>query len=372
LFLFAIIGLLIAAAVYGYGKLTKREAGPGERGGRGGQPIYVLTEPVKDAEFPVEMQTIGSAKARESIQITAKATETISRVNFADGQSVKAGFVIAEMTSAQQGAQLAEARATLIDAGQQFQRAQLLVEKGNISQALLDQRRAAMDIASARVRNQESQLSDRVIKAPFAGVLGLRQVSPGTLVRPGDVITTLDDASTIKVDAPVAEASMSYLKENLAVEARTIAFPDRTFQGTVAGVDSRVDASARTILVRIEIPNPDGAIKPGMLLTLTLKADARRSLSVAEDSIVPLGEKRFVYVAGNDSKAERREVATGRRVQSRVEILSGLKRGEFVVTEGTVKLRPGAPITTVPPSKDPPKNEQRKGRGGRGSGANAS
>jgi membrane fusion protein (multidrug efflux system) len=300
---------------------------------------------------------VGTAKARESITVTAKIQDTISAINFQDGQYVRSGFVIVEMTSRQQSAQAAEARATLAEAESQFDRAQTLAAKGLAARALLDQRRAQRDTAAARVRSQESQVSDRLIRAPFAGVLGLRQVSLGTLVRPGDAITTLDDVTVVKLDLAVPETSLGKLKTGMPVEVVSAGFPGKILTGVVTGIDSRVDPASRTIAVRCEVQNPDALLKPGMLLAASLRADPRRSLMAPEAAIVPLGPDRFVFVAGADGRAERRAVKTGRRNLGQVEILDGLRQGEMVITEGVVKLRPGAPITLTPPSDRP------KGRG---------
>jgi membrane fusion protein, multidrug efflux system len=350
-FVIAALGLG-AWAYWGQGGGGGDGGGAGGRGGRdGGRPTFVVAAPAGEAEFAVRIDAVGTAKARESIAVTAKSQDTISAINFRDGQFVRAGHVIVEMSSRQQDAQLIEARAALAEAEAQFQRAQTLAAKGLAPRATLDMRRMQRDTAAARVNAQGSQVSDRTIRAPFAGVLGLRQVSLGTLVRPGDVITTLDDVSVIKLDLAVPETSMGLLQAGMVVEVRAAGFPDKNLIGVVTGLDSRVDPQSRTIAVRAEVDNPDGLLKPGMLLTATLRADPRRSISVSEAAIVPLGPDRFVYIAGGDGKAERRAVKTGRRNLGQVEILSGLRLGEPVIVEGIVKLRPGAPITLTPPGE---------------------
>lgn len=358
------LAFVVAALALGAWALWGRGSG-GEGGGRGGgpggrdggRPTFVVTAPVGEAEFAVRIDAVGTAKARESITVTAKTQDTISGINFRDGQYVRAGHMIVELSSRQQSAQLIEARAALGEAEAQFQRAQTLAAKGLTPRATYDLRRMQRDTAAARVKAQESQVSDRSIRAPFAGVLGLRQVSLGTLVRPGDVITTLDDVSVVKLDLAVPETSMALLQSGMVVEVRSAGYPDKVLTGTVSGLDSRVDPQSRTIAVRAEVDNPDGLLKPGMLLTATLRADPRKGLMVSEVAIVPLGPDRFVFVAGADGKAERRSVKTGRRNLGQVEVLSGLRLGEPVIVDGIVKLRPGAPITLTPPS------DGRRGKG---------
>lgn len=359
---FAVAALALGAwALWGQGGDGGGRGGPGGRDG--GRPTFVATAPVGEAEFAVRIDAVGTAKARESITVTAKSQDSISLINFRDGQFVRAGHVIVEMSSRQQSAQLIEARAALGEAEAQFQRAQTLAAKGLTPRATLDLRRMQRDTAAARVKAQDSQVADRSIRAPFSGVLGLRQVSLGTLVRPGDVITTLDDVSVVKLDLAVPETSMALLQAGMIVEVRAAGYPDKALMGTVSGLDSRVDPQSRTIAVRAEIDNPDGLLKPGMLLNATLRADPRRSIAVSEGTIVPLGPDRFVYIAGADGKAERRAVKTGRRNLGQVEILSGLRLGEPVIVDGIVKLRPGAPITLRPPG-DGPKGGKGRGEAG--------
>lgn len=347
--IYTVVAAIVAAGGYwAYQRTNVPEGGGSGRGGPGGRPVYVVTEPVSEQDFAVRIETVGTAKAREAVVLTAKTTDVISAINFQDGQQVPKGFVVAELNATQQSAQLAEARAALREAEGQFDRARRLAAGGNASQALLDQRRAARDTMAARVQAQESQIADRLIRAPFAGVMGLRQVSVGTLVRPGDPIATLDDVGMIKLDATVPETALPVLKTGVPVAAKSAGYPDMALPGVLTGIDSRVDPVARTVIVRIEVANPDAAIKPGMMIVAVIEADLRRSLAVPEEAIVALGEERFVFLA-QDGKAERRPVRTGRRKPGWVEIVSGLRPGDRVVTEGVVKLRPGAPVTLTPP-----------------------
>jgi membrane fusion protein (multidrug efflux system) len=360
--LFAVAALALGAwALWGRGGAGGESGGgrggPGGGPGGGGRPTFVVTAPAGEADFAIRIDAIGTAKARESIVVTAKTQDTISGINFRDGQFVRAGHVIVELSSRQQSAQLIEARAALGEAEAQFRRAQTLAAKGLVPRATLDLRRMQRDTAEARVKAQDSQVADRTIRAPFSGVLGLRQISLGALVRPGDPITTLDDVSVMKLDLAVPETSLAQLSSGMPVDLRAAGYPDKIFVGSVTGLDSRVDPQARTIAVRVEVDNPERLLRPGMMVSATLRADPRRSLAVSEAAIVPLGPSRYVFLAGADGKAERREVKTGRRNLGQVEIISGLRMGDAVIVDGVVKLRPGAPITLTPPG------EGRRGRG---------
>ena len=320
--------------------------GGGDRGGRerGSQAVLVTLAPVESREFADVIEAVGTAKANESIDITAKSADTVGKLNFSDGQKVEKGFVIAEMTSREQSADLGAARASLAEAEKAYKRIRDLSTKGFATRAQLDGALAARDAASARVRALDSRVSDRLMRAPFGGVLGLRRVSVGGLVRPGDVITTLDDISLIKLDFTVPEAFISSLQMGSTVKVAVAAYPDRVFEGKVAGIDTRVDPVSRAVAVRAEIANGDGVLKPGMLMTVNLITNQRKILAVPEEAIVPLESKQYVYLVTAEKKADRREIKIGARQPGFAEVLSGLKAGEQVVVEGTLKLRPDADV----------------------------
>jgi membrane fusion protein, multidrug efflux system len=221
------------------------------------------------------VEALGTLKANESVNITANVTETISAIHFDDGQRVSEGDILVELTSVEQHALLEEAAVRAGEAERQYQRVKALVAQGAASESLLDERKRDLDTARAVLVAIESRLSDRLIKAPFDGVLGLRNVSRGTLVEPADTITTLDDDSFMKLDFTVPSVYMSALQPGLRIEARAPAYGDRTFEGVVRGVDSRVDPVTRSIQVRALIPNPERTLKPGLLMRVELLVDPR-------------------------------------------------------------------------------------------------
>lgn len=338
------LGLILALAIGGYyfvGFLG------GEGGGGGGQrrPGPVVGVSTASAQtFIQTIEAIGDARANESVTLTSKVTDAIRTIAFSDGQMVAEGDVVVELASAEQGADLIAARAELVEAQANFDRAVDLVRRGSASQARLDEATSTRDAARGRVRALEARLGDRVIRAPFAGVLGLRMVSPGELVRPGDPIVTLDDVSVIKADFNVPERYLPLLRDGLAIEAYAAAWPGRAFGGTVISVSSRVDVATRSVTVRAELPNPDGLLRPGMLLAITLVTENRTALAVPETAIVPVGDVRFVFVIDKDLMATRVEVRTGSRHGGFVEIVSGISEGAIVVSDGTHKVIPGLAV----------------------------
>jgi membrane fusion protein (multidrug efflux system) len=311
--------------------------------------IPVTVADVASRQWSDIIEAVGTAQANESVTLTAKITETVRKVNFADGQKVDAGDVLVEMTSGQQAAQLEDAQAMAKDAQRQFERQQDLVKQGTVSKAQFDTTQAARDSNQAKVATIRAQLSDRVITAPFGGVLGLRRVSPGSLVTPGTPITTLDDVHVIKLDFAVPETLIAALKPGLPVTAKSAAYPERAFEGKVESLDSRVDPATRAVTVRALIPNPDALIKPGMLLNVEVRSRTREALAVPELSLVPVGSKQFAYRVDEGGVAHQVEVKIGTRRGGEVEVTEGLAAGDRVVVEGTVMLRDGAKVAVASP-----------------------
>ena len=206
---------------------------------------------------------------------------------------------------------------------------------------------ARRDADQAAVNAAQSRLNHTTIRAPFAGQLGLRRVSLGSVVSPLTVITTLDDTSSIKLDFDVPEVFISRLSIGLNVNARSAAWPDLVFRGTVISIDTRVDPISRTITVRALLPNEEVRLRPGMFLTVSLLKEDVRSLVVPEQAIVPERSKQYVFVVDGENLVARREVTTGRRRPGEIEVLDGLAPGDLVIIEGTQKARPGQPVQII-------------------------
>ena len=297
------------------------------------------TKPWSDA-----IEALGTARANESVLVTAKVTETVVRVNFEDGDLVEAGDVLVDLSGRAEVAGLEEAAAAYREAQKQYQRLQQLTAQKLIPTSQLDAQRGTLEATRARLDATRARLSDRVITAPFAGVLGFRQVSPGTLVTPGTTIASLDDVSVIKLDFAVPESFLSALAVGQTVTARSAAWPDREFTGTVRTIDSRIDPVTRAVTLRAEIPNPERELRPGMLLTLRVFQPERQALVIPEISVIQVAQDAHVFRVKADDTVEQVDVTLGQRRDGEVEVVEGLAAGDRIVVDGTVKLRDGARV----------------------------
>jgi membrane fusion protein (multidrug efflux system) len=218
-----------------------------------------------------------------------------------------------------------------------------------VSQEEMDLAQGDLDAANARALAAEARLGDRIIIAPFAGVLGICRVSPGTLVSPGMLITTLDDLSVVKVDFTVSEALLSEIAVGQTVEGQATAWAGDTFRGRVTGIDSRIDPTTRAVGVQARIPNPERRLRGGMLLTVELTCCPREALGVPERALLSYADKQYVYVVRDDQTVEQREVRLGARDVGWVEVVSGIGAGETIVVDGLLNLRDGASIRVESP-----------------------
>lgn len=311
------------------------------------KPSSVIVSEVKLNKFYDRVEALGTLRANESVTITATITDTITAIHFSDGQRVKAKEILVEMTNAEEHAILEEELSNLNIAEKQLKRFEKLVQKEASTEDLVEQRRRDYETAKAKLRQIESRLQDRLILAPFAGVVGLRNISVGALVEPGDIITTLDDDTIMKLDFSVPAIHLSTLKVGLAVEATAPSYGKRIFTGKVSSISSRIDEVTRSIIARAVLPNPERLLKPGMLMSVELLKNPREAVVIPEEALLPMGSSNHVLVVDPSAEkvlAEKRLVQPGSRRPGEVEIVEGLKPGEFVVIHGALKARPGQPV----------------------------
>jgi membrane fusion protein (multidrug efflux system) len=293
-----------------------------------------------------EIQALGTAGANESVQIRPRIASIVTRIAFEEGQLVHQGDLLVELENSEIRAGLAVAEAALSESRSLYNRSVSLASTKAISESGLEQLQAAMRVNEAQVEAAKARLANTMIRAPFDGRIGLRRVSPGSFVDTSAVITTLDDTETIKLDFSIPEAFLPVVSEGMNIVARSLVYPDQSFVGRVASIDTRLDPVARSIQVRAMLPNPEDQLKPGMFLTVNLQRDRGPVLVAPEASIVPERGLQYVYRVV-DGKAVRQEVTLGRRAPGLVEIVAGISAGDLLITEGTHKVRDGMDVEVV-------------------------
>lgn len=340
-----VVAVIIRLAFAGDGAETK--GGPGGPGGGRGQAVAVATVATRD--FSDQIRVLGVARGQRSVNITSSTSELITRVMFTDGQRVAAGAPLVQLQAREEDAGIIEAQAQVDQAQRQYDRYKALADRGIAPRVTAEQ--AETDLASARaaLTAARARLGDRVIRAPFAGVLGLTTVTPGTLVSPGGVIATLDDTSVIRVDFPVPERYLGVLRPGLPLTATADAYRNEGFSGRIALIDSRINEATRAVTARAEFPNPGGRILPGMMLRVAVAQGQRTSTAAPEAAVQYEGQTAYVYrIARGDrgETAQRVEVQTGAVEGGFVEILSGVAAGDRIVASGLNRIQPNAPVST--------------------------
>lgn len=323
-------------------KLLGRAGGRGA-GSRGGDHS-VMVERVGVRQFATRLEAIGTAHASESVTITAPVAERVGKILFESGETVKKGDLLVQLDDAEERAQVEGAKVSLDEQRRELERVEALREKKMVSEQELDTRRSAAKGAEARLAAAQAQLQDREVRAPFAGLLGLRRISPGAFVNSGTVITTLDDLEMIKADFSVPETLLADIAIGQTIEAHSAAWRGQTFTGIVASIDSRVDPTTRAITIQAHIPNSSQKLRAGMLLTVNLISQVRDALGIPEKALLAYADKHYTFVVKSDGTVEKRELQLGERDIGWVEIAGGVKEGETIVVEGLMDMNDGATV----------------------------
>ncbi len=310
--------------------------------------IPVVVFEARVLPFRDRVEALGTLRSNESVALTAVVADKITSIKFEDGDRVEKGQILVEMTTAEETALLEEARSALEEAKAQYERSKSLTDRRLTPETVFDQRRRDYHVTAARTAAMEARLSDRILRAPFPGRMGLRNISAGSLINPGDVIARIEDDSVMKLDFSVPSTFIATLKPGLEIAAKARGFGEEVFRGKVASIDNRVDDITRTIRVRAILPNPDRRLVPGLLMNVDLFKAPRESVAVKEEALVPMGTDTYIFVVDKQKMvAERRRIETGARRPGIVEVTSELKAGEIVVGDGNLKLRPGSAVTIL-------------------------
>ncbi len=347
-----IIGLIIAYMAM----ISIAFAQPGR--GKGPRKAHVYVETVLEVEFANVVEALGTLEPKEQVRLSVNAADRVTAVYFDDGERVTAGKTLLILAQAEQAALLEAAEATENEAYRQLQRVTRLAKQKAVSQSELDQARRDYNSAKAQKAAVQSRLQDHILVAPFDGVLGFREVSVGTFLTPGDMVSTLIDDSEMRLEFPVPSIFLRALTVGTEINAVTTDLPDMTFAGRVTSIDNAIDPVTRSIRVRATLPNDELLLRSGMFMTVKVQSNPRTALSIPEGSIEPRGPLNFVYVADQNAEgnpvARRQEIKIGLRLNGQVEVLEGLKAGEKVITDGLISVRDGSPLNIQDNPNDQP------------------
>ncbi len=343
------IVVLLAALAAGGGWYWTAESGRGDEApsARQGGPVAVETAPARLGTVTETVTAVGTARAVSSVKIVPSTAGRITRIAFQAGQRVQSGAMLVELDNASERAAVREAESELANLRLQMRRADSLRAQRLVSAADLDDLRAKLDMAEARLEAARSRLEKRTVRAPFAGVVGLRNINLGAYVDTDTALTTLDDLDTIELEFKVPERYFATVKPGQTVSAVSAAFPSRIFSGAVREVDTRIDPASRAFRVRAELPNPDALLPDGLFMAVRLTvAERAHAVLVPEEAVVSESGRNYVHVVV-DGVATRTTIVTGQRRDAAIEVLTGLTPGAEVVIKGHQTLRERSLVRAV-------------------------
>ena len=334
-------GWLLAAAIVGLaGTATAAEAV---------KPAAVPVEAAKVVAAPLSEQVtaVGTLLSDEAVTVSSEIPGRLKEIHFKEGQPVEKGAPLFTLDDSVYRAQLADASAKLKLAEQTHKRTSQLFSSKYATAQSADETASNLAVSTAAVELARVQLEKAHIAAPFAGIVGLRNVSVGEYISAGQALVNLEAIDPVKADFRVPEKFLSAIRVGQTIRIKVDAFPGETFEGKVYAIDPHLDVSGRSLLVRAVIPNADKRLRPGLFARVTVLLELKEAaLSVPEQAIVPQGDSQFVFKIV-DGKVKLTKVVIGTRREGRVEIVEGLAAGDQVVTAGQLKIRDGTPVSVV-------------------------
>ncbi len=314
-----------------------------EEDSHGARPVTVELARAETRLLQQIIEAVGTTRALHSIDIVPEVDGRLVELTIEPGKRVQKGDILARLDDTIQRADLVEAEAVLTEQRQTVERIRQLRVTNAVSQASQEESIARLAEATAAVERTRRRLEDRMIKAPFGGVVGLTNYDVGARVSEGQVLTRLDDLSEIEVEFSLPETIFAQVSRGQTLSAVSAAFPGRVFTGTIDAVDNRIDPVSRAFRTRALIPNPDSTLPAGMFLSLKLILSEAEALVVPEEAIIFQAAETYVFV-NEDGKAARRVVVTGQRLNGVIAVTSGLAPGEEVIIRGLQRVRPGSDL----------------------------
>jgi len=355
--------------------------GPGARPGGGGGPVSVEVAQVRAMPLQDDAQAVGTLRSRQSVTLRPEVAGRIAQIGFAEGQRVRKGQLLVQLDDVLQKAELSQAQAQLSIARANLKRNEELVAQAFVAQRVLDESRAALQVAEAQVALAQARLARMRVVAPFDGTVGLRNINLGEYIKDGADLVNLEDTSQLTVDFRLPERYQTRIAAGQGVKVELDALPGKTFNARVQAVDPLLDANGRSIAVRAVLPpTPASELRPGMFARVTtVFATNDAALVVPEEAIVPQAGKQFVVLLDTEGEGDgakrvsrRVEVQLGLRRGAQVQIVQGVQAGDTVVVAGQQRLqRDGTPVRVVDMSRPGGPGGKGPGAGGKPPGAPA-
>jgi membrane fusion protein (multidrug efflux system) len=318
-------------------------------------PVQVIVVEARRQPVAETLTLPATLTPNESVEIKPETDGIVQRINFAEGEHIEEGRVLVQLDESKFAAAVAEAEANLRLSQANFDRAKQLFQDKLISQQDFDQIASTFAVNQAGLELKRRQLKDARVSAPFRGIVGARQVSPGQVVSRTTTLTWLVDLDTVKVEVKVPEKYLRQLQVGQPLEFTVAAFPEQKFRGEVYFISPQIEEDTRTALVKARIANAEGKLRGGMFASLELTLQVRDSaIVVPEPALMSNGDNFSVFVVDDQGLAQLRPVQVGYRLPGQAEIVQGLKAGDKVVVEGLQKLRPGSPVKLAPPESAAP------------------
>lgn len=311
----------------------------------------VEAEKVSVGSIDRQIEAVGTLASNESVILSPEITGRITEILFEEGQEVKAGTPLIRLDDAIARAELAQIEASMILSKTNYDRAETLLKEKSGTARARDEALSKLRADQAGVALAKAKLEKNTLSAPFDATIGLRNVSIGDYVNPGQQLVNLEDIKMLKVDFRMPEIYLDALKTGQKIEVKIDAFAGQVFTGEVYAIDPRVDVNGRTVVLRARLPNDGGVLRPGLFARVNLLVSRNETaLLIPEQALIPQGTDRFVYRVV-DGKAAMTKVKTGQRRTGQVEVLEGLTADDVIVTAGQMKLRPDMAVNTIPTAK---------------------
>ena len=314
----------------------------------GPPPIAVATQLIKTVEWIDQIQATGTIVPIKGTMLSTQLPGTVESLNFESGQDVAEGEILLRLDRRQELAELASANANSELAQINYERAKKLLTSNTISQAEFDVSAAETKKAIAQVKQIKSRIEQKLIRAPFSGSLGIRQIQEGQYLRAGEPVVSLQAVESVYVNFYLSQSAYAYIEEGLVVTVSADGLVDSVIEGKISAIANEVDINSRMIQVQATIPNPERRLASGMyvnvLLSLTKK---REALIIPQSAIVQSSYGNSVYlikldIDGSTLRAKQVTVTLGKRKGDYVEVVSGVTEGSAVITDGVFKIYPGA------------------------------